>query len=225
MSILSVQNGERGNGLNTGSHKHKVKCRHQRKGQSQHSFANHRIIITDFLAQPSQQLNINKLVAPSCALSFSYHHHFPPLHFIFLWVRFFPLDPDSTICLPMLYISFIYESNALFSNGVKVHIKQANMWIKNKQNSIIKSFGVKNGLDCEISCSADPCLMSRARFLTEGRIMSSSELPQLWLEVSGLQRGTKPFQQSAIMALLYEPTPFSFTHNYAFGGIWPLFIS
>lgn len=84
MSILGVQNGERGNGLNTESHKHKVKCRHQRKGQSQHSFANQRIIITRFLAQPSQQLNINKLVAPSCALSFSYHHRFPSLHSIFL---------------------------------------------------------------------------------------------------------------------------------------------
>ncbi len=40
------------------------------RGQSQRSFANQRIIIADFLAQLSQLLNINKLVAPSCALSF-----------------------------------------------------------------------------------------------------------------------------------------------------------
>lgn len=43
--------------------------------------------------------------------------------------------------------------------------------------------------------------------------MSSSELPQLWLEVSRLQRGTKPFQQSAIMALLYEPIRFFFFYS------------
>lgn len=143
MSILSVQNGERGNGLNTGSHKHKVKCRHQRKGQSQHSFANQRIIITDFLAQPSQQLNINKLVAPSCALSFSYHHHFPSLHSIFLCFVFlsFPPDPSCTILHhpppppPTLYIPFIYENNALFNDGVQANIKQADMWIKKKKSS------------------------------------------------------------------------------------------
>lgn len=191
MSILSVQNGERGNGLNTGSHKHKVKCRHQRKGQSQHSFANQRIIITDFLAQPSQQLNINKLVAPSCALSFSYHHHFPSLHSIFLCFVFlsFPPDPNCTILHhpppppPTLYIPFIYENNALFNDGVQANIKQADMWIKKKnhQNSIIKSFGVKYGLDCGISCSADTRLMSRARFLTQDRLMSSFEWPQFQL--------------------------------------------
>lgn len=183
MSILSVQNGERGNGLNTGSHKHKVKCRHQRKGQSQHSFANHRIIITDFLAQPSQQLNINKLVAPSCALSFSYHHHFPPLHFIFLCVCFFPLDPGSTIHLPVLYNSFIYESNVLFSNSVKVHIKQANIWIK---NSIIKSFAVKNGLDCEISCWSLPDVQSKISHRG-----SHNELIWITTAVTGSQRAAK----------------------------------
>lgn len=80
MSILSVRNGDRGNVLNTGSHKHKVKCRHQSEDQSHRSFANQRIIITDFLAKPSQQLNMKGLVALSCAHSLSYHHLFPSLH-------------------------------------------------------------------------------------------------------------------------------------------------
>lgn len=55
MSILCMQNGQRGNGLNSGNLK--VKCRHRRQGQSRHSVGNQRVIIRDFLAQPSQQLN------------------------------------------------------------------------------------------------------------------------------------------------------------------------
>lgn len=103
MSILSVWNGDRGNVLNTGSHKHKVKCRHQSEDQSHRSFANQRIIITDFLAKPSQQLNMKGLVALSCALSLSYHHLFPSLHYISfaLCVPFLSVDPNRTVLHPI----------------------------------------------------------------------------------------------------------------------------
>lgn len=120
-------------GLTLGPINIKFNARHQRQGQSWHGFANQRIIITDFLARPSQQLNINKLVASSCSLSFSNHHHFPALlsfllrvvHFSFPWIQ----TAQSSTLTPVLHSFHLKTMYYLAMKSRKM--KQAKM-LKNK---------------------------------------------------------------------------------------------
>lgn len=89
-SILCMHNGQRGNGLNSGSRK--VKCRHRRQRQSQRSIVNQRGIIRDFQTQHLNSLII-KLEVPSCALAISYHHYLILSSFCFLLLLVFPPFP------------------------------------------------------------------------------------------------------------------------------------